>query len=145
MNILVSACLLGVNCKYNQKNNQCLQVIELKREHHLIPICPEIMGGLPTPRTLAEVKGERVITRSGEDVTECFQKGAREALKMAEQFDCTYAILKEKSPSCGSGRIYDGTFTKTLIDGDGITAQLLKKHDVFVVGETKYEQGRMEK
>lgn len=137
MNILVSACLLGVNCKYNQENNHCPEVIELMKDHHLIPICPEIMGGLPTPREAAEIVGDRVFSKSGIDVTEYFQKGAMEVLKLAECYQCTHAVLKERSPSCGNGQVYDGTFTKTLRSGDGITVQLLKKHGIVVLGESK--------
>ena len=107
MNVLVSACLLGTECKYNQGSNESEQVKQLLEEHHLIPVCPEIMGGLPTPRTPAEVRGEKVITKDGKDVTAEFQKGAGEALRLAELYGCCCAVLKEKSPSCGSGNIYD--------------------------------------
>ena len=135
MNVLVSACLLGTECKYNQGSNESEQVKQLLEEHHLIPVCPEIMGGLPTPRTPAEVRGEKVITKDGKDVTAEFQKGAGEALRLAELYGCRCAVLKEKSPSCGSGNIYDGTFTGTLTSSDGVTAKLPKKHGIHVFGE----------
>ena len=142
MKILVSACLLGIDCKYNRKNNKNDKVIELLKDHDLIPVCPEIMGGLTTPRTPAEIRKNirknknEVITKDGKNVTKQYQKGAEEALKIAKLYNCQIAILKEKSPSCGCGRIYDGTFTGTLIDGDGITARLLKKHGIKITGET---------
>lgn len=135
MRILVSACLLGMNCKYSGGNNEKEEVLSLLEEHELIPVCPEILGGLPTPRVPAENKGKQVITKDGRDVTCQFQKGALETLKIAKLYQCHCAILKEKSPSCGSGEIYDGTFQGILIQGDGVTARLLKKHGIYVVGE----------
>ena len=125
MKILVSACLLGIDCKYNAKNNKNEQVLKLLKDHDLVPVCPEIMGGLPTPRIPSEINGNKVITR-----------GAEEALKIAKLYNCQTAILKEKSPSCGCGKVYDGTFTGTLVDGDGITARLLKEHGIRITGET---------
>lgn len=136
MKLLVSACLLGIDCKYNGKNNKNEQVLKLLKDHDLIPVCPEIMGGLTTPRTPAEINGNEVITRDGKNVTKQYQKGAEETLKIAKLYKCQAAILKEKSPSCGCGRIYDGTFTGTLVDGDGITARLLKEHGIRITGET---------
>ena len=110
---------------------------QLQKQYHLIPICPEIMGGLPTPRIPAEIQSDRRVLRSdGVDVTENYRKGAEEALRLAELFHCKLALLKEKSPSCGCGRIYDGTFSKTLTHGDGITAALLKENEICVIGET---------
>lgn len=135
MKILVSACLLGADCKYNQKNNDCQRVRELIKEHEIVPVCPEIMGGLPTPRIPAEICGDRVITKDGRDVTKQYQKGASETLKLAKLYGCNLAVLKERSPSCGCGMVYDGTFSKTLTEGDGITAALLKKNGIQVAGE----------
>ena len=126
MNILVSACLLGVNCRYNGTGGLREELLKLMTAHSLIPICPEQLGGLPTPRPPAECRSGRVITDEGNDVTTAFQTGACEALKLARLYSCHYAILKERSPSCGSGRIYDGTFSGALTYGDGITAALLK-------------------
>ena len=139
-NILISACLLGVSCRYDglskPLDNDVLS--KWKERYCLIPICPEIMGGLPTPRIPAEVNENRkVIRRDGTDITENYRKGAEEALRLAEIFDCEIAILKERSPSCGSGMIYDGNFTKTLRNGDGITAALLKALGIRVLGETE--------
>lgn len=134
-NILVSACLLGADCKYNGKNNRNENVLRLMEKHTLIPVCPEQLGGLATPREPSEKSGERVVSRSGADVTENYKKGADEVLKIARLYGCKRAVLKAKSPSCGSGKVYDGTFSGTLIDGDGITAQLLKQNGIEVQNE----------
>ncbi|MDD3746373.1 MAG: DUF523 domain-containing protein [Anaerostipes sp.] len=135
MHILVSACLLGVNCKYNHGNNENEEVKKLMKNHCLIPVCPEIMGGLPTPRVPSEIKGDKVVTETGKDVTKEFEAGARETLKIAKMYHCKRAILKEKSPSCGCGQIYDGTFSHTVIEGDGLTARLLKKNGITIQNE----------
>lgn len=137
MNILVSACLMGVYCRYDGKTKQLADLEELMKKHTLIPVCPEIMGGLPTPRAAVETTGDLAINKDGEDVTEQFQRGANEVLRLAKLYHCELAILKERSPSCGSGKIYDGTFSGNLIDGDGITAGLLLKNGIKVIGETK--------
>lgn len=134
-NILVSACLLGADCKYNGKNNRNENVLRLMEKHTLIPVCPEQLGGLATPREPSEKSGERVISKSGADVTENYKKGADEVLKIARLYGCKRAVLKAKSPSCGSGKVYDGTFSGTLIDGDGVTAQLLKQNGIEVQNE----------
>lgn len=138
MKILVSACLLGVCCRYNGGGERNPAVAELLTEHQLIPVCPEIMGGLPTPRMPAERLGQRVITKEAQDVTEAYRKGAEETLKLARVYGCTRAILKERSPSCGSGRIYDGTFSRTQIDGYGVTAELLEKNGIQTAGESNF-------
>lgn len=137
MNILVSACLLGVECRYNGGGVLSSGIEKLMKAHHLIPVCPEIMGGLATPRTPAERRDGRVVTRSGEDVTEAYQKGAREVLRLCRLFGCEAAILKERSPSCGRGRIYDGTFSGRLTEGDGVCAELLGKNGIKVYGESQ--------
>ena len=137
MNILVSACLLGVECRYNGKGVLEPEIEALLHTHHLIPVCPEIMGGLATPRTPAERIQGRVVTRDGEDVTMAYQKGAEAALKLAQLYGCRAAILKERSPSCGRGQIYDGTFTGRLIPGDGVCAGLLEQHGIKVYGESR--------
>ena len=131
--ILVSACLLGMNCRYNGKGELNRQVLELSRDAALIPFCPEIYGGLATPRDPAERQGERVMTAAGADVTEQYKKGAEEALRLARVFECRAAVLKERSPSCGRGQIYDGTYTRRLISGDGVTAQLLEQEKIPVL------------
>ena len=140
--VLVSACLLGVCCRYNGKGVLEPEVRALMDEVHLIPVCPEITGGLATPRDPAERVGERVITKTGLDVTEQYQRGAEEARKLAELYHCSCAVLKERSPSCGSGRIYDGSHTGTLILGDGVTAERLKANGIPVFGESKAAECR---
>ncbi|MDD3173669.1 MAG: DUF523 domain-containing protein, partial [Herbinix sp.] len=99
MNILVSACLLGMECRYDASGIFMGEMKQLKEKHHLIPVCPEIYGGLQTPRDPAEIQGDLVITKTGEDVTGAYQKGAEEIRKLAHFYDCSYAILKERSPS----------------------------------------------
>lgn len=138
-NILVSACLLGVACRYDGKRKSNEAVIALKEKYNLIPVCPEIMGGLPTPRLPSEIRGETVIMENGEDVTDKYSKGAEETLRLARLFGCGKAVLKEKSPSCGSGRIYDGTFSKTLTEGNGVTAGMLLANGIKVAGETEID------
>ncbi|NLY76612.1 MAG: DUF523 domain-containing protein [Tissierellia bacterium] len=140
MNILISACLLGVNCRYDGKENLINGIEKLKEIYNLIPICPEIYGGLTTPREPAEIIDGKVINRRGEDVTKNFVKGAKETLYLAKLFNCKYAILKERSPSCGYGRIYDGSFSGNLVDGNGITAELLSKNGIKVIGESQIDQ-----
>jgi len=136
MNILISACLLGLPCRYDGKAKPWPGAEELKKRHTLIPFCPECCGGLPTPREPSEIRGSRVVSRTGCDVTDAYRRGAEEALAMCRMFACRCAVLKEKSPSCGCGKIYDGTFTGTLTDGDGITAALLKENGIRVYGES---------
>lgn len=125
MRLLVSACLLGAGCKYDGGHNACPRVLALAKGHTLIPVCPEQLGGLPTPRTPAERSGERVMTEDGRDVTAQYRKGAAEALHLAKLLGAEGAVLKARSPSCGCGCIYDGTFTHTKIPGNGVTAQTL--------------------
>lgn len=133
--ILVSACLLGINCKYNGDNNENIKVLEFIKDKEVIPMCPEIMGGLTTPRPPSEIKENKVINNLDIDVTENFQKGANETLKLAKLFGVKKALLKSKSPSCGVGKIYAGTFSGNLIDGNGITTKLLLEHNIEVLTE----------
>lgn len=135
--VLISACLLGVNCKYNGGANPVSEarLAALKEKYTLVPVCPESYGGLATPRPPSERVGERVLARDGTDVTAQYEKGAQAALRLAELFGCKKAILKERSPSCGHGMIYDGTFSGALTPGDGVTAALLAAHGVAVYGE----------
>ncbi len=140
MTILVSACLLGCPCRYDGKSKPDDAVLALMKEHILLPICPEQMGGLATPRVPAERKDGGVFTERGGDVTEQYRQGAEEALRLAKLYGCTHAILKERSPSCGSGQIYDGSFSRTLIPGDGVTAQLLKANGITVLGESEVDK-----
>lgn len=137
--ILVSACLLGLCCRYDGKEKADGRVLELLKRDDilLIPVCPEQLGGMETPRLPSERRGEAVVNRSGEDVTEYYRKGAVQALKLAELYGCKAAILKERSPSCGKGQIYDGTFSGTLTEGDGVTAELLKSHGIQIFGESE--------
>ncbi|MBR5120419.1 MAG: DUF523 domain-containing protein [Clostridia bacterium] len=136
-NILVSACLLGQSCRYDGKSKPCERVIALKDTYNLIPICPEVMGGLPTPRTPSEICGELVLMKDGRNVTENYNRGAQKALEIARENACPVAILKEKSPSCGSGLIHNGLFDGGLVEGDGITAKLLKSQGILVLGESE--------
>lgn len=136
-NILVSACLLGEPCRYDGKSKPCERVIALKNTYNLIPICPEVMGELPTPRTPSEICGECVLMKDGRVVTENYNRGAQKALEIARENACTVAILKEKSPSCGSGLIHNGLFDGGLVEGDGITTQLLKQNGIRVLGESE--------
>lgn len=135
MNILVSSCLCGVNCKYNGGNNEDKRVAKLMDTHTVICVCPEVLGGLSTPRTPAEIVGDRVVTKDGEDVTEAFYKGAEKALEAAEKYNVDMAILKANSPSCGCGKVYDGTFSKTLVEGDGVFVRMLKEKNIKVYNE----------
>ena len=112
----------------------------LKKEYSLIPVCPECMGGLPTPRESSERLGDKVVSKSGNDVTAQFSRGAQHALDVALKHGCKCALLKERSPSCGSGAIYDGSFTGTVISGDGVTAGLLKAHGITVYGESDIDE-----
>ena len=133
MNILVSACLLGMNCRYDGSHNYCPELEKLMEEHILIPVCPERRGGLDTPREPAERQGDR----DGTDVTDAYIRGAQETLRLAKEYDCRYAIFKERSPSCGAGVIYDGNFSHTRVPGDGMTTQLLRANGIIVLGESQ--------
>lgn len=142
--ILVSACLLGVNCKYNGGNNKHEKVIEFLKDKEFIMVCPEELGGLETPRIPCEIVGSakdvlnnkgKIINKNGGNTTENFLKGAYESLKIVRSKNIKTAILKAKSPSCGSGLVYDGTFNKKLILGNGITAQILKDNGIEVITE----------
>ncbi len=137
MRILVSACLLGVACRYDGGSKPRPEILSLAQKHELIPVCPEQLGGLPTPRTPSERRGDRVVMADGADVTVQYRRGAAEALRLYRALGCEAAILKERSPSCGSGRIYDGSFTGTLTDGWGVAAELLRRSGVPVYGESE--------
>jgi uncharacterized protein YbbK (DUF523 family) len=132
---LCSACLLGVNCRYNGKGKPNEKVLRLSQSELLIPVCPEQLGGLPTPRPAAEQREGRVITVDGADVTEQFVRGAEEVARIAEAYNITEAILKQRSPSCGCGQVYDGTFSGRIVKGDGVAAALLKKKGIKVISE----------
>lgn len=138
--ILVSACLLGVNCKYSGDNNLNLELIEFLKDKNYIPICPEQLGGLETPRKPAEINGDKIITKEGKDVTKKFIKGAKESLKIGKMVNSKIAILKERSPSCGSTLIYDGTFTGEKRKGKGITAKLFEENGIKVYSEENFKE-----
>ena len=133
--ILVSACLLGTPCRYDGKSKADARVLALAESRAMIPVCPEQLGGLPTPRPPAERRGEQIVALDGADVSDAFARGAEETLRLARLFGCQRAILKARSPSCGRGRIYDGSFTGKLVSGDGVAAALLTENGVEVYGE----------
>ena len=145
MNILISACLLGINTRYDGESNKNLELYSIMNKYNLIPVCPEQLGGMSTPRLPSEIlggkaqnvlKGEaKVVNLKGEDVTYNFIKGSQETLNIAKIYGCKTAILKSKSPSCGYGTIYDGTFTRKLIQGNGICAEILSKNGINVFTE----------
>ena len=137
MNILVSHCLLGEPCRYDGASRLDRQVLELHRAgHNLIPVCPEVLGGLDTPSAPAELQPDgRVVNEDGEDVTAAYRAGAEAALKIARETGCTLAVLKARSPSCGCGEVYDGTFTHTLKGGWGVAARLLMEAGITVMDE----------
>ncbi|MDD4565235.1 MAG: DUF523 domain-containing protein [Eubacteriales bacterium] len=147
---LISACLAGVNCKYNGGNNKCKRIKELIREKECVLVCPEELGMLPTPRLPAELINGKVIDKNGKDVTDNFIHGAEKALEIAEKRSSElgqkieFAILKANSPSCGCGKIYDGTFSGVLIDGDGVFAALLKKREIPVTTEKQFSNHKQE-
>lgn len=142
---LCSACLLGIKCAWDGKDRKNEKVIELSKREILIPVCPEQLGGLPTPRIPSEIQGcsgEKVLdgkckvkNKSGEDVTEQFIKETKETLKIAKLLGIKEFIAKSKSPSCGCGKTYDGTFSGKLIDGDGVATALLKRNGIKIISE----------
>lgn len=133
--ILVSACLAGKRCRYNAENKPNENVIALKEKYDLILVCPEVLGGLETPRSPAEIRGKKVISKDGKDVTEMFETGAKKTLEIAKQNKCRAAVFKSKSPSCGKNIIYDGSFSGKLTSGDGICTKLLEENNIFVLDE----------
>ena len=137
MRLLISACLLGCRCRYDGASKAQPLAAALAKQHELVPVCPEQLGGLATPRPPAERRGDRVVTEAGADVTAQYRRGAEEALVLYQMLGCDAAVLKERSPSCGHGQIYDGTFTGTLTRRDGVTSELLAQHRVPVYGESQ--------
>ena len=140
MKIMVSACLLGDNVKYNGDNNKNQELIKFLKDYEVIKICPEVMGGLSIPRVPSEILNDKVFNKDGHDVTNYFNDGARKVLELAKKEDVKVAILKERSPSCGSIFIYDGTFTSQVIKGEGITTKLLKENNITVLNENNYHE-----
>ena len=140
--LLISACLLGFRCKYDGGTNTLPApvIAALREKYRLIPVCPETAGGLPVPRAPSERREGLVLSRDGADVTAAYQKGADTARRLAERFGCQKALLKERSPSCGAGEIYDGRFSHTVIPGDGVTAEILREAGLALYGETRAEE-----
>ena len=140
--LLISRCLLGDPCRYDGKSRplaaETLQA--LRARYDLIPVCPEVLGGLPTPRTPSERQGDRVVMKTGADVTEEYRRGAEAALQTAQENQVCAAVLKERSPSCGKGKIYDGSFTGALTNGNGVTAEILMNAGFTVYGESEIEK-----
>lgn len=146
--IIISACLCGVRCRYDGHSNKDPMFIKLLRTGRAIPVCPEQLGGLSTPRDAAEIVGgtgqqvlrgqARVLNKSGEDVSNCFLRGAQETLNLAQKLDASLLILKSRSPSCGVGEIYDGSFSSRLRQGDGVTAALLQEHGFSAINDETY-------
>ena len=140
--LLVSACLLGKPCRYDGASVPCAKLVGLAQTHAVVPVCPEQLGGLPTPRIPSEIQADgRVLDREGVERTAAFQAGAAAAVALACERGCTHAILKANSPSCGSSTVYDGTFSGRIIAGEGIAAAALRRAGVFVQDETEYEKG----
>lgn len=140
MRLLVSACLLGCRCRYDGASRTHPLAKRLAEHHTLTPVCPEQLGGLPTPRPPAERRGNQVVTAAGADVTAQYRRGAEETLRLCRLLGCEAAVLKERSPSCGHGEIYDGTFSATLVSGDGAAAELLRADGIPVYGESKIQE-----
>ncbi|HHV26115.1 DUF523 domain-containing protein [Anaerosalibacter bizertensis] len=140
---IVSACLAGIKCRYDGKDNENNDIIKLVKEGKAIPVCPEVLGGLPIPRVPCEIIEDKsgklkVINKEGKDCTLEFLQGAQKALAIAEVVGADTAILKSKSPSCGCGKIYDGKFNGNLVDGDGITTRLFKENGIKVYTENNF-------
>ncbi len=148
--LLVSACLVGIPCRYAGGNCSNDQLQTLAAQGDVLPLCPEVLGGLPTPRPPAEIQGgdgddvlegqAGVVNTEGKDVTAEFLAGAQKALRVAHRWDIKEAILKARSPSCGVGQIYDGSFSGRLVEGDGVTAALLKREGIIVKSEEEWEK-----
>ena len=134
-NVLISACLIGIFSRYDGSKIEYLNISDYVGKVNFIPVCPEQLGGLSTPREPSERRSEKVFSSSGKDISLEYALGAEETLAIAKKLNCDTAILKFRSPSCGSGKIYDGTFSGKLIDGDGVTAELLKKAGIKVISE----------
>ena len=132
---VVSACLAGERCRYDGGDNTCALVARLVEEGRALPVCPEVLGGLDTPRSPCERVGNRVMNRDGQDVTLAFEQGAAQAVAIARKAGCTSAILKSRSPSCGFDRIYDGSFSHVMCAGDGVWAAMLRAEGIDLYSE----------
>jgi uncharacterized protein YbbK (DUF523 family) len=133
--ILVSACLVGVRCRFDANTKEDARLLALAQNNQLVPVCPEQLAGLSTPRDRNEIIAGRVISERGKDNTDLFQMGAHEALKIARLTRCSRAVLKARSPSCGKGEVYDGTFQGGLVKGNGVLAELLLSNGIPVSTE----------
>ena len=133
MKIMVSSCLIGLNCKYNGGNNRNEKLLRLLEGHTVIPVCPEVLGGLPVPRPSAEIVNGTVMNTAGENVDAAFRLGAEKALALAVRERPDLIVLQSRSPSCGVKQIYDGSFSGKLVDGKGVFAKLLEENDVKVL------------
>jgi len=131
--IAVSACLLGTNCKYNDGNNYSEKVIEYIKGHEVVSVCPEVLGGLPTPRESAEIVNGKVSHKDGTSVDKEFRRGAETALEIIKEQQADFVILQSRSPSCGVNTIYDGSFSGKIISGQGVFANLLQKNGIKVI------------
>jgi Uncharacterized conserved protein len=153
--IVISACLCGVNCRYNGKSSLDEKALKILKEDKALLICPEELGGMNTPRNPHEIKGGTgadvldgkavVIGNEGEESTDRFIKGAKEAYRIAKNADVKFAILKSRSPSCGHGKIYDGNFNGNKIDGNGVTAELFMRNGISVITEEELDENLVEK
>ena len=140
MKIGVSACLVGKNTKYDGKNNYNEYVMKYLKDKEYVIICPEVFGGLPTPRTPSEQRGDKVFAKNNKDVTKEFVNGAKESLSILKKQGITTVILKERSPSCGYKKIYDGSFTGKIIDGNGVFAKLAIDNGFVIYTESDIEK-----
>ncbi len=138
--IIISGCLLGCDCRYKGDNCKCEELVALAENHTLIPVCPEQLGGLATPRNPAEIVGDKVISNQGKDVTYEYKKGAETALHIAKINNVDVAVLKANSPSCGKGIIYDGTFTGNKVAGNGIAAEMFLNAGIRVFTENEIDE-----
>lgn len=141
--VIVSACLLGVNCNYEGGNNYSEEVMNYLKDKEIIPICPEQWGGLTTPRLGAEISGDKVFAEDGTDVTKNFKRGAKEVLELAKRLGVKKAVLKSHSPSCGMGLIEDGTFSHSYTEGNGVCAELLLKNGIEVITSDDIINGKI--
>jgi 8-oxo-dGTP diphosphatase len=140
--VLISACLLGTPCRYDGASKAHADVLALCDTHMVIPVCPELLGGLPTPRPASEIRAGRVLGATGRDVTEEYRRGAAETVRLARLLGCRTAVLKEKSPSCGSGVIHNGSFDGGLVEGWGVAAEALRRAGITVWGESQIREMR---
>lgn len=140
--VLVSACLLGQRVRYDGRDARAIdpRLERLEREGRIVQVCPEVSGGLPVPRPAAELRGLRIVTAAGDDVTANFHEGARVALELARRHGIRVAILKDRSPSCGSREVYDGSFSGTRRQGEGVTTACLRAHGIRVFGEDEIDE-----